>query len=35
VSTIGSLIAPPDQAALARAILLDVSQSFQLNPQWD
>jgi hypothetical protein len=34
VRTLGSLIAPPDQAALARNVLLRASQSFQVSPQW-
>jgi hypothetical protein len=34
VRTLGSLIAPPEQVALAHSVLLRASQSFQLSPQW-
>jgi hypothetical protein len=34
VRTLGSLIAPPDQLALARSILARCAQSFQISPEW-
>ena len=34
VVTLVSYLAPPDQEAAVRAILMHASQSFQLNPQW-
>jgi hypothetical protein len=33
-ATLGSFVAPPDQVAAARAVLLRCAQSFKLSPEW-
>jgi hypothetical protein len=33
-TVLGSFLAPPDQIALARSVLLQSIRSFRLSPQW-